>query len=90
MHGSTTLPLLEKLLDLNEFTGKRKDLRLLLLQLRNKLEGNSDRYPTEASRLAYATSRIGGITADLVGSFNSSSVDQLVRLLEASYGDLNQ
>src|SRR5271170_2628109 len=46
----------ERLPDPEKFTGKREELRPFLAQLKNKLEGNADRYPTELERLRYALS----------------------------------
>jgi hypothetical protein len=80
----------ERLPDPPIFTGKRRELRSFLSQLRNKLTGNADRYPTEANRLCYALSRLGGEVADLVEPLQPNSVQSLVRLLEATYGDPNR
>jgi hypothetical protein len=80
----------EKLPDPPVFTGKRRELRSFLSRLRNKLTGNADRYPTEANRLYYALSRLGGDAADLVEPLQPNSVQSLVVLLEATYGDPNR
>ena len=56
----------EKLPDPPVFTGKRRELRSFLSRLRNKLTSNADRYPTEANRLYYALSRLGGEVANLI------------------------
>jgi hypothetical protein len=87
----TTAPIRsEKLPDPPVFTGKRRELRSFLSRLRNKLTGNADRYPTEANRLYYALSRLGGDAADLVEPLHPNSVQSLVTLLEATYGDPNR
>ena len=53
----TTVPQRSKrLLDPPIFTGKRRELRLFLSRLKNKLTGNADRYLTEANQLCYALS----------------------------------
>ena len=80
----------ERLPDPPIFTGKRRELRSFLSQLKNKLTGNADRYPTEANRLCYALSRLGGEAADLVEPLQPNSVRSLVVLLEATYGDPNR
>jgi hypothetical protein len=80
----------ERLPDPPIFTGKRRELRSFLSQLKNKLTGNADRYPTEANRLCYALSRLGGDAADLVEPLQPNSVRSLVVLLEATYGDPNR
>jgi len=80
----------ERLPDPPIFTGKRRELRSFLSQLKNKLTGNADRYPTEANRLCYALSRLGGDAADLVEPLQPNSVPSLVVLLEATYGDPNR
>jgi len=80
----------EKLPDPPVFTGKRRELRSFLSRLKNKLTGNADRYPTEANRLYYALSRLGGDAADLVEPLQPNSVQSLVVLLEATYGDPNR
>src|SRR5438046_9323547 len=46
----------ERLPDPEKFTGKRNELRPFLAQLKNKLEGNADRYPSDQERLRYALS----------------------------------
>ena len=80
----------ERLPDPPIFTGKRRELRSFLSQLKNKLTGNADRYPTQANRLCYALSRLGGDAADLVEPLQPNSVQSLVVLLEATYGDPNR
>ena len=88
-----TLPRLtrsERLPDPPIFTGKRKDLNSFLRQLKNKLRINQDRYPTEDEKLSYAMSRLGGDAANLVEPYELPTVQSLVGLLEASYGDPNR
>jgi hypothetical protein len=80
----------ERLPDPPVFTGKRKDLNSFLRQLKNKLRINQDRYPTEDERLSYAMSRLGGDAANLVEPYDLSTVQSLIGLLEASYGDPNR
>jgi hypothetical protein len=80
----------ERLPDPEKFTGKRNELRPFLAQLRNKLEGNADRYPSERDRLRYALSRLAGDAAITVEPFEPTSVTTLVNILEASYGDPNR
>jgi hypothetical protein len=75
------------------FNGKRKDLPAFLRKLRYKLEGNSDRFPSERSRLLYAYSRLDRDVVTLIDSLmdkDISRVDQFVAFLEATYGDLNK
>jgi hypothetical protein len=75
------------------FNGKRKDLPAFLRKLRYKLEGNSDRFPSERSRLLYAHSRLDRDVVTLIDSLmdkDISRVDQFVAFLEATYGDPNK
>lgn len=80
----------ERLPDPEKFTGKRNELRPFLAQLKNKLEGNADRYPTEQERLRYALSRVAGDAAITIEPFAPTTVAALVETLEASYGDPNR
>jgi retrotransposon gag protein len=80
----------ERLPDPEKFTGKRNELRPFLAQLRNKLEGNADRYPSDRERLRYALSRLAGDAAIMVETFNPSSLAGLIENLEISYGDPNR
>ena len=80
----------ERLPDPEKFTGKRNELRPFLAQLRNKLEGNSDRYPSDQERLRYALSRLSGDAAIMIETFNPSTLAGLVENLETSYGDPNR
>ncbi len=80
----------ERLPDPEKFTGKRDELRPFLAQLKNKLEGNADRYPTESQRLRYALSRVAGDAAITVETFDPTSVTAFIEILKASYGDPNR
>lgn len=83
----------ERLPDPPMFTGKKKELSLFLTKLRLKLRGNADRFPDEASRLIYAHSRLDSDPATLINPLMESditSVDHLIRFLEATYGDPNK
>ena len=80
----------ERLPDPEKFTGKRNELRPFLAQLRNKLEGNSDRYPSDQERLRYALSRLSGDAAIMIETFNPSTLAGLIENLETSYGDPNR
>ena len=86
----TQLTKSERLPDPEKFTGKRNELRPFLAQLKNKLEGNADRYPSERERLRYGLSRVAGDAALTVKPFNPTSLAALVEILEASYGDPNR
>ena len=80
----------ERLPDPEKFTGKREELRPFLAQLKNKLEGNADRYPTELERLRYALSRVAGDAAITIETFDPTSVAAFIEILKASYGDPNR
>ena len=80
----------ERLPDPEKFTGKRNELRPFLAQLRNKLEGNSDKYPSDQERLRYALSRLSGDAAIMIEIFNPSTLAGLIENLETSYGDPNR
>src|SRR5271156_252152 len=80
----------ERLPDPEKFTGKRNELRPFLAQLRNKLEGNADRYPSDRERLRYALSRLAGDAAIMIETFNPPSLAGLIENLEISYGDPNR
>lgn len=83
----------ERLPDPPIFTGKKKDLIPFLTQLRYKLEGNEDRFPTPRSRFLYAQTRIGGDAATVLDPLydkDITTVAQLVQFLETSYGDPNR
>jgi hypothetical protein len=82
--------LTERLPDPPAYSGKRSELRSFLNQLENKLNGNIDRYPTPDSQLRYAISRLTGDAAETVYPFQPSTVEELVTILEASYGDPNR
>ena len=79
----------ERLPDPEKFTGKRNELRPFLAQLRNKLEGNSDRYPSDQERLRYALSRLSGDAAIMIETFNPSTLAGLIENLEISYNNPN-
>jgi hypothetical protein len=72
------------------YLGKRSKLRSFLNQLKNKLNGNIDRYATPNSQLRYAISRLTGDAAETVYPFQLSTIKELVAILEASYGDPNR
>jgi hypothetical protein len=80
----------ERLPDPEKFTGKREELRPFLAQLKNKLEGNADRYPTEPERLRYALSRVAGDAAITIETFEPTSVAAFIEILKTSYGDPNR
>ena len=83
----------ERLPDPPMFTGQRKDLPLFVTKLRFKLEGNSDRYPDERSKLIYAHSRLERDPATLIDSMidrDIHTVDSLIAFLQATYDDPNK
>ena len=88
--ASVQKQLSEKLPDPPMFTGKRKDLALFVQKLRFKLEGNTDRYSDERSKLIYAHSRLekdaAALVMPLIGTEITTS-DQLMSFLESTYGD---
>ncbi len=89
----TKEPLSQRLPDPPLFTGKKKDLVPFITQLRYKLEGNSDRFPTPRSQFLYAQSRIGGDAAVILGPLYDKDIattSQLIQFLETSYGDPNR
>lgn len=80
----------ERLPDPPAFTGKRERLREFTYHLNNKLVGNADRYQEDEQKLRYALSRLSGDAASLVHPFQPQSLEALLAILEASYGDPNQ
>jgi hypothetical protein len=80
----------ERLPDPPTFSGRRSELRTFIELLHNKLTGNQDRYPTEESRLRYAIGRLRNEASALAGSFRPDTVQNLVNLLENTYGDPNR
>lgn len=91
--ASSRPQLSERIPDPPMFSGKKKDLPLFLTKLRMKLKGNADRYPTTASRLIYAHSRLDTDPATLIDPLmntNITTVDQLIEFLESTYGDPNK
>jgi len=83
----------ERLPDPPAFSGKKKDLPLFLTKLRFKLDGNSDRFPNEKSRLIYAHSRLERDPATLIDPLigkDICTVERLIEFLEATYGDPNR
>jgi hypothetical protein len=83
----------ERLPDPPAYGGKKKDLPLFITKLRYKLEGNSDRFPDEKSRLIYAHSRLDRDPATLIDPLigkDINTVDLLIQFLEATYGDPNR
>ena len=79
----------EKLLNPLVFTGKWRELQSFLSQFRNKLTGNTNYYLTEANWLYYTLNQLGGNTANFIKPLQLNSVQSLVVLLKAIYGDLN-
>jgi hypothetical protein len=91
--ASTRPQLSERIPDPPMFSGKKKDLPLFLTKLQMKLKGNADRYPTAASRLIYAHSRLDTDPASLIDPLmntNITTVEQLIEFLESTYGDPNK
>lgn len=80
----------ERLPNPDAFTGKRAQLPEFLYALSNKLKGNADRYPEDNDKLQYALTRIKGEAAALVNPFEPTTLETLLGILEASYGDPNQ
>jgi len=76
------------------FSGKPAQLASFLFLLTRKLKGNADRYPTEDSRLTYATSCLTGdaleIVRPLIEQKSVSTVEQLTAVLKAAFGDPNR
>jgi hypothetical protein len=92
-HTPSKASLSEKLPDPPLFAGKRKELTSFITQLRYKLEGNKDRFPTARSQFLYAQSRVGGdaaIILDPLYDREIATVQQLIQFLETSYGDPNR
>jgi hypothetical protein len=56
----------EKIEGPKPFSGKPAKLASFLFLLKRKLKGNADRYPTEDSRLTYATSCLTGNALEIV------------------------
>lgn len=92
-NAAPTVRLTEKLPDPEKFDGTRSKLRPFLANLRLKLHGNSDRYPSEQLKLFYAYSRLeGSATAQLLpyvqGTvINLADFEAFVKILETSFGD---
>jgi hypothetical protein len=84
----------EKIEGPKPFSGKPAKLASFLFLLKRKLKGNADRYPTEDSRLTYATSCLTGnaleIVRPLIEQKSVCTVEQLAAVLKASFGDPNR
>jgi hypothetical protein len=80
----------ERLPDPEPFTGARYKLKPFIQQLRNKLQGNADRFPTEGSKLCYAHSRLAESAATMIYPLNPRDVNEFIQCLETLYGDPNE
>jgi hypothetical protein len=91
--GSVARPKLAELTDPPKFNGTRKDLRTFVAQLRIKLHGNAQSFPTLQHRLSYAVGRLEGVAFDQVLPYindtavNLGSVDALIKILDDAFGD---
>ena len=86
-------PRSERLPDPPEFTGKKKYLPTFIRALRNKLEGNADRFTSPRAMFLYAQTRVTGDAALVLEPLydrDVTNVDQLIYFLESSYGDPNR
>ncbi|KAH0603713.1 uncharacterized protein H6S33_007372, partial [Morchella sextelata] len=85
----------EKLPDPEVFRGDRDRERLHLFkqQMRIKLLGNADRYPTLQSKLSYAFSRLEGVAANQFlqyvgeGGITLPSMLRFYEVLDTAFGD---
>jgi len=86
-------PKLAELSDPPKFGGGRKDLRTFIAQLRLKLHGNSQSFPTEQHRLSYAIGRLEGVAFDQILPYiegtavNLPDIDALIKILNDAFGD---
>jgi hypothetical protein len=56
------------------YLGKRSKLRSFLNQLKNKLNGNINRYPTPNSQLRYSISRLIGDAVETIYLFHPNTI----------------
>lgn len=90
---NTNYRLSERLPDPSAFTGKRRDLLSFIDEMKNKLHGNADRFPTADEQFTYVRSRIQGEAATIIRPLlgnNITTVNNLFSFLEATYGDPNR
>jgi hypothetical protein len=80
----------ERLPDPEKFTGKYNEFCPFLVQLKNKLKDNSDKYPFDQKKLRYALFRLSGDAAIMIETFNPFILAGLIENLEISYNDLNR
>ena len=71
------------------YSGKRSKLCSFINQLHNKLEGNKDHYTNTNSWQHYAIRLLRGDAAETIYPFQLDTVEDVVIILEASYGDPN-
>jgi hypothetical protein len=91
--SSVARPKLAELTDPPKFGGNRKDLRTFIAQLRLKLHGNTQSFPTMQHRLSYAVGRLEGVTFEQIlpyiedSAVNLDDIDALIKILEDAFGD---
>jgi len=68
-----------------------------VIQVKNKLRGNSDSYPSEDLKIIYVAGRIGGDTLvlisprlNIVSRYTYKIVAELYKYLDNLYGDPNK
>jgi hypothetical protein len=91
--SSVARPKLAELTDPPKFGGNRKDLRTFIAQLRLKLHGNTQSFPTMQHRLSYAVGRLEGVAFEQIlpyiedNAVNLDDIDALIKILEDAFGD---
>jgi hypothetical protein len=94
--SSVARPKLAELTDPPKFGGNRKDLRTFIAQLRLKLHGNTQSFPTMQHRLSYAVGRLEGVAFEQIlpyienNAVNLDDIDALIKILEDAFGDPDQ
>ena len=83
------IKLTECLLNPPAYFNKRSKLYSFFNQFQNKLNGNINCYSTPNSQLCYTISHLKKDAADTVYLFQLNTVEELVAILKAFYGDFN-
>ena len=87
----------EKLLDPDKFDGTRAKLDDFLTDIRLKMIGNHDRYPTEGNKINYAITRLEGKAKDQFrlylierSTMPIHTVEDVYAILEQAFGNANR
>jgi len=72
------------------YSGKRSELHSFINQLHNKLKGNKDHYTDTDSQQHYTIKLLRGDAAKTIYPFQPDTVEDMVIILEAFYGNPNQ